>query len=78
MCYVKVTVNINDNNRVLGFHIVAPNAGEITQAVTFGLKCGMTKDQMDQVVGIHPVTAEVMIDLDQTKEDNPDAEAGNC
>jgi len=78
MCYVKVTVNINDKNRVLGFHIVAPNAGEITQAVTFGLKCGMTKDQMDQVVGIHPVTAEVMIDLDQTKEDNPDAEAGNC
>lgn len=77
-CYVKVTVNINDNNRVLGFHIACPNAGEITQGVAFGIKCGMTKEQMDSVVGIHPTTAETMIELTQTKEENPNAEAGPC
>jgi len=63
-CYVKLTVNTSDNNRVLGFHIACPNAGEITQAVAFGIKAGMTKDQMDSVVGIHPTTAETMLELD--------------
>lgn len=29
-CYVKVLVNKADNNKVVGFHICAPNAGEIT------------------------------------------------
>jgi len=29
-CYVKVLVNTTDNNRVVGFHICAPNAGEVT------------------------------------------------
>lgn len=28
--YVKVLVNTLDNNKVVGFHICAPNAGEIT------------------------------------------------
>lgn len=28
--YVKVLVNTLDNNRVVGFHICAPNAGEVT------------------------------------------------
>jgi len=30
-CYCKVVVNSDDNNRVIGFHILSPNAGEITQ-----------------------------------------------
>jgi len=29
-CYVKVIANKTDNLRVVGFHICAPNAGEIT------------------------------------------------
>lgn len=29
-CYVKILVNKMDNERVVGFHICAPNAGEIT------------------------------------------------
>jgi len=40
--YVKVLVNKLDANRVVGFHICAPNAGEITQGVGIGFKCGMT------------------------------------
>ena len=42
--YCKVIVNKLDNNRVVGFHICAPNAGEITQGVAIGYKCGMTKE----------------------------------
>jgi len=41
--YTKVLVNKADNDRVVGFHICAPNAGEITQGVAIGFKCGMTK-----------------------------------
>lgn len=40
--YVKVLANKADSNRVVGFHICAPNAGEITQGVGIGFKCGMT------------------------------------
>lgn len=58
-CYVKVLVNKADSNRVVGFHILAPNAGEITQGIGVAMKCGLTKDQLDNTVGIHPTIAEV-------------------
>ena len=29
-CYLKVLVHTADNNKVVGFHICAPNAGEVT------------------------------------------------
>lgn len=32
-CYVKVIVNTKDNGKVVGFHIISPNAGEITQVI---------------------------------------------
>ena len=78
MAYTKVLVNKADNDRVVGFHMAAPNAGEITQGVAFGLKCGMTKEQMDSVVGIHPTVAEDCIGLHETKEKNPDATKTGC
>ena len=76
--YTKVLVNKTDSNRVVGFHMCAPNAGEITQGVAFGFKCGMTKEQMDSVVGIHPTAAEDCIGLHLTKEENPDASKTGC
>lgn len=71
-------VNKADANRVVGFHICAPNAGEITQGVGIGIKCRMTKEQLDSVVGIHPTVAEELIGLKYTKEDNPDASKSGC
>jgi len=47
--------------RVVGFHICCPNAGEITQGVGIGMKMGMTKQDLDSVVGIHPTVAEEMV-----------------
>jgi pyruvate/2-oxoglutarate dehydrogenase complex dihydrolipoamide dehydrogenase (E3) component len=38
-----VIVNKQDNNRVVGFHILSPNAGEVTQGLGIAMKCGMTK-----------------------------------
>lgn len=43
----------------MGFHVLGPNAGEVTQGFAAALKCGMTKQQLDSTIGIHPVCAEV-------------------
>lgn len=43
----------------MGFHIISPNAGEITQGIGLAMKLGFTKEQLDNTVGIHPTCAEV-------------------
>uniref|UniRef100_A0A8P0SZV1 Thioredoxin reductase 1, cytoplasmic n=1 Tax=Canis lupus familiaris TaxID=9615 RepID=A0A8P0SZV1_CANLF len=57
-CYAKVICNIKDNERVVGFHVLGPNAGEVTQGFAAALKCGLTKMQLDSTIGIHPICAE--------------------
>ena len=76
--YVRVIVNTADSERVVGFHLIAPNAGEVTQGIAIAMKCGLTKEIMDSTVGIHPTVAEDCIGLKDTTKDNPDAEKGSC
>lgn len=75
---MKIICNKLDNLRVVGYHILAPNAGEITQGVGVAMKCGVTKEQLDSTVGIHPTVAEDMLGLKFTKEDSPDAKKTGC
>jgi pyruvate/2-oxoglutarate dehydrogenase complex dihydrolipoamide dehydrogenase (E3) component len=77
-CYVKLLCNKADNNKVVGFHILSPSAGEITQGIGIAMKCGATKDMIDAVVGIHPTVAEEYVGLDKTKEEFPDAKKSGC
>jgi thioredoxin reductase (NADPH) len=60
---VKYCTNPADNDKVVGFHILSPNAGEIVQGIGIAMKCGMTKEMLDSCVGIHPTVAEDMIGL---------------
>uniref|UniRef100_A0A8C3IET6 Thioredoxin reductase 1, cytoplasmic n=1 Tax=Chrysemys picta bellii TaxID=8478 RepID=A0A8C3IET6_CHRPI len=60
-CYAKIICNIQDNERVIGFHVLGPNAGEVTQGFSAAIKCGLTKAQLDNTIGIHPVCAEVYL-----------------
>lgn len=46
---------------MVGFHILSPNAGEITQGFAIGLKLGAKKADFDNLIGIHPTIAEVRI-----------------
>ena len=62
-CYVKVLCNKLDDESVVGYHICAPNVGEITQGIVVAMKCGLTKKLLDSCVGIHPTTAEECIGL---------------
>ena len=45
--------------KVVGFHVLGDNAGEITQGFAVAMKCGATKEDFDATIGIHPTTAEV-------------------
>jgi glutathione reductase (NADPH) len=62
------------SDRVLGCHMVGADAPEIIQGLAVAVKCGATKRQFDQTVGIHPSTAEEFVTL-RDKVPEPKAEA---
>ncbi len=51
------------SERVLGVHMVGPDAGEIIQGFAVALKCGATKRQFDATIGIHPTIAEEFVTM---------------
>jgi glutathione reductase (NADPH) len=51
------------SERVLGVHMVGPEAGEIMQGFAVALKCGATKRQFDATIGIHPTSAEEFVTM---------------
>jgi glutathione reductase (NADPH) len=51
------------SERVLGIHMVGPDAPEIIQGFAVALKCGATKSQVDATIGIHPTAAEELVTL---------------
>lgn len=61
--YVKYMVNTTDDERVVGFHILAPNAGDITQGIGIAMKCGVTRSLLNSTVGIHPIVGEEVLGL---------------
>ncbi|MCC0070055.1 MAG: glutathione-disulfide reductase [Rhodobacteraceae bacterium] len=52
-----------ENRRVLGCHIVAPQAGEMIQLAAIALRMGATKEDFDRTVAVHPVMAEELVTL---------------
>eukprot|EP01116_Phalansterium_solitarium_P003994 TRINITY_DN14864_c0_g1_i1.p1 TRINITY_DN14864_c0_g1~~TRINITY_DN14864_c0_g1_i1.p1 ORF type:complete len:517 (-),score=185.79 TRINITY_DN14864_c0_g1_i1:326-1876(-) len=68
-----------DDQRVIGFHFVGPNAGEVTQGFALALKLGARKADFDDMVGIHPTNAESFADLSITRSSGLDFRAaGGC
>ncbi|XP_040850856.1 thioredoxin reductase 3 isoform X3 [Ochotona curzoniae] len=77
-CYAKIICNKLDDNRVIGFHVLGPNAGEITQGFAAAMKCGLTKQLLDDTIGIHPTCAEVFTALEITKSSGLDITQKGC
>ena len=75
-CYIKVIINLKDNNRVIGWHILSSNAGEITQGISVAMNCGLTKEKLDQTIGIHPTIAEEMTTMDVVKGEGDGKKTG--
>ena len=62
-------------DRVLGCHMVGPDAPEIIQGLAIAVKCGATKRQFDQTVGIHPSAAEEFVTLREKRKEPAKAAA---
>ncbi|XP_041080933.1 thioredoxin reductase 1, cytoplasmic-like [Polyodon spathula] len=77
-CYSKIVCNKLDNERVVGFHYLGPNAGEVTQGFGVAMKCGLTKELLDNTTGIHPTCAEIFTTLGITKRSGADITQKGC
>ena len=50
-------------DRVLGCHMLGPDAPEIIQGLAIAVKCGASKRLFDETVGIHPSAAEEFVTM---------------
>ena len=50
-----------ETGRVVGLHMIGPDAPEILQAAAVAVKAGLTKDAFDQTVALHPSMAEELV-----------------
>ena len=50
-------------DRVVGLHMVGPDAGEIVQGFAVAMKAGATKAIFDSTIGIHPTAAEEFVTM---------------
>ena len=55
------------SDRVVGAHMVGPEAGEIIQGIAIAIKVGATKAQFDSTIGIHPTAAEEFVTMRQAR-----------
>jgi glutathione reductase (NADPH) len=51
------------SRQVVGVHIVGQDAPEIVQGFAVAVKSGLTKEQFDSTIGIHPTAAEELVTL---------------
>lgn len=71
-CWAKLVVLLSENERVVGFHFLGPNAGEVTQFAALSLKMGVKKEDFDHLIGIHPTSAEVFNSLTISRSSGQD------
>ena len=64
--FMKLVVD-RTSDKVVGCHMVGPDAPEIMQGVAVAIKAGATKATFDATVGIHPTAAEEFVTMS-----NPD------
>ncbi|XP_066997444.2 thioredoxin reductase 1, cytoplasmic [Anabrus simplex] len=65
--YAKLVCVKSEMERVVGFHVLGPNAGEITQGYALTLKLKATKSDFNRLIGIHPTCAEVFTTMNISK-----------
>jgi len=58
--FYKLVVD-GESQRVLGIHMIGPDAPEILQAAAIAVKAGLTKADFDATVALHPSMAEELV-----------------
>ncbi|HYZ49200.1 MAG TPA: glutathione-disulfide reductase, partial [Sphingomonas sp.] len=51
----------SETDRILGLHMIGPDAPEILQAAAVAVKAGLTKKAFDDTVALHPSMAEELV-----------------
>ncbi|MET3659733.1 glutathione-disulfide reductase [Aquamicrobium ahrensii] len=51
------------SRKVVGAHIMGPDAGEMAQLLGIPLKAGVTKDDFDRTMAVHPTAAEELVTM---------------
>jgi glutathione reductase (NADPH) len=59
---MKILVD-DGSDRVIGLHVVGPDAAEIVQGFAVAVRAGLTKADFDRTIGIHPTSAEELVTL---------------
>ncbi len=60
--FMKLIVD-TASDRVVGVHMMGPDAGEIMQGMAIAMKAGATKAVFDATIGIHPTAAEELVTM---------------
>jgi glutathione reductase (NADPH) len=64
------------SQRVVGLHVVGPDAPEIVQGFAVAIHCGATKQDFDRTIGIHPTAAEELVTMRQKRPEAQPNDAG--
>ena len=56
----KIIVD-EETERVVGLHMIGPDAPEILQAAAIAVKAGLTKAQFDATIALHPTMSEELV-----------------
>jgi glutathione reductase (NADPH) len=59
---MKLVVS-KETRKVLGCHIVAPQAGEMIQLAGIAVKMGATKEDFDRTVAVHPTVSKELVTM---------------
>ena len=54
---------VRSTDKVVGMHMVGPDAGEIIQGFAVAIRAGATKAVFDSTIGIHPTAAEEFVTM---------------
>jgi glutathione reductase (NADPH) len=65
---MKIIVD-KKSDRVIGVHMLGPDAGEIIQGIGIAIKAGATKKVFDSTIGIHPTAAEEFVTMREPVSD---------
>jgi len=60
--FMKLVVD-QATDRVVGLHMVGPDAGEVVQGFAVAMRAGATKRVFDSTIGIHPTVAEEFVTM---------------
>ncbi|WP_424945453.1 glutathione-disulfide reductase [Candidatus Endowatersipora endosymbiont of Watersipora subatra] len=52
-----------DSDKIVGAHILGPNAGEIVQMLAISMKMGVTKSHLDRTMAVHPTAGEELVTM---------------